>query len=173
MVISAMRMVGAVTGVAHIKSMLPHRHPMLLLDAVTELVPGERARAVKAISGAEPWYRYLPDGAPPEAYAYPAALLVESWCQCAALLAAGQRADVADGAAVALFGGLADAGFHADVYPGDVLEHRAEAVRRIGDTWILRGASSVRGELVLRIDEATVALRPAEVLTPAGGRARD
>ena len=34
-----------------IKEILPHRSPFLLIDRVTDLVPGESAEAVKCVSG--------------------------------------------------------------------------------------------------------------------------
>lgn len=142
---------------AAIKQALPHRFPMLLLDAVVELVPGESVRATKAISAEAPCYRDLPDGTPPAGYAYPQALLLESWCQCAAMLAAGDR----EPGTVALFGGVAGARFERDAYPGEVLEHHARVVRRFAGTWLVTGETRVGPATVLRVEEAVLAFRPA------------
>lgn len=144
-----------VLGIGEIKRRLPHRHPMLLLDRVLELVPGEQVRAVKTITGGEPCYRELADDAVPVGCAYPPALLVESWCQCGALLADERTSDT-----VALLGGLAGVRFAQPAYPGDVLEHRARTVRRFPDTWIVTGETVVGTTPVLRIGEAVLAARP-------------
>ena len=40
-----------------IKEILPHRSPFLLIDRVTDLVPGESAEAVKCVSGNEPFFQ--------------------------------------------------------------------------------------------------------------------
>jgi 3-hydroxyacyl-[acyl-carrier-protein] dehydratase len=147
-------------GIAQIKRLLPHRYPMLLVDRVLEVTPGEHVRGLKAVSCDEPWYEGMSDDAPPRAYAYPQVLLVESWCQCGALMAAGDRS----AGCVALLGGVSGASFDRDVYPGDLLEHHVRVARRFADTWILTGESTVGGARVLRIEEAVLALRPAEVL---------
>lgn len=158
------------TGVDRIRRTIPHRYPMLLVDRVTTIVPGERITAVKAVSGNEPWYRDLPDDAPPEAYEYPPALLIESWCQAACLLAAWEdpTTDVRSGR-VALFGGISDLTFHGRVFPGDVLEHTARIARAFDDTWIFEGSTSVAGRAVLEVGSVMTALRSAELLVRAGG----
>lgn len=184
-------------GTAQIKRALPHRYPMLLVDAVIELVPTQQVRATKAVSIAEPWYQALPDGTEPGGYAYPQVLVVESWCQCAALLAradpaATARADPAahgrdDRAAggdpggggparspvapdeVALLGGLSGVSFGAAVYPGDVIEHRAEVLRRFPGALTVTGESVVGAMRVLRVEQALMALRPATLLQRSTG----
>jgi 3-hydroxyacyl-[acyl-carrier-protein] dehydratase len=143
--------------VADIKQVLPHRYPMLLVDAVIDLVPGELVRATKTISAEAPCYRGLTDDTPPAGYAYPPVLVLESWCQCGALLAAGERR----AGDLALFGGVSGASFHRDVYPGDVLEHRVRVVRRFADTWLVAGESRVGAATVLQVAEAMLAFRPA------------
>ncbi|CAM5265594.1 hypothetical protein SCALM49S_01164 [Streptomyces californicus] len=45
--------------ISGIKQVLPHRYPMLLVDRVDELVPGERLTARKAVTANEPWYQDL------------------------------------------------------------------------------------------------------------------
>jgi 3-hydroxyacyl-[acyl-carrier-protein] dehydratase len=163
--------------ISDIKRLLPHRHPMLLLDTVTELVAGQRACATKAVSAGEPWYRDVPDDAPVSGYAYPAVLVVESWCQCAALLAAAEPGAGEPGAAepgagtVAVLGGLSGVTFERDVYPGEVLEHRARLVRHLAGAWIVEGESRVGQARVLHVEQAMVALRAAEdlPLAPATG----
>ncbi len=159
-------------GIDRIKCTIPHRYPMLLVDRVTEIRPGRSITAVKAISGNEPWYRDLPDDAPPDAYEYPPALLVESWCQAACLLAAWDNptTDVLTGR-VALFGGISDLTFSRRVFPGDVLEHTALISRTFDDTWIFEGSTSVGGSPVMQVGSVMTALRPAAVLARAGGPA--
>ena len=41
---------------------LPHREPFIFVDAVTELIPGERATATKVFDASEPMFRgHFPD----------------------------------------------------------------------------------------------------------------
>ncbi|MEU6479397.1 beta-hydroxyacyl-ACP dehydratase [Streptomyces sp. NPDC047017] len=155
-------------GISGIKRVLPHRYPMLLVDRVDELVPGERLVAVKAVTVNEPWYQDLAAGADDEQHAYPSVLLVESWCQAAGVLAAWDQPnpDVLAGQ-VMLFGSIADVVFRRPVLPGDVLEHRVRLVRALSDTVIFEGEALVAGEPVLEVGRVVMALRPAGELTGA------
>ncbi|GHJ36852.1 3-hydroxyacyl-ACP dehydratase FabZ family protein [Streptomyces sp. TS71-3] len=152
-----------------IKATLPHRFPMLLVDRVVELVPGERLTALKAVTCNEPWYRDVPDGAPEDAYGYPPVLLVESWCQAAGVLAAWDtpNPDVLSGQ-VMLFGGISGVRFHDQVLPGDVLEHRVRLIRALTDTVIFEGETLADGRTVVEIGRVVMATRPASELAAGG-----
>jgi 3-hydroxyacyl-[acyl-carrier-protein] dehydratase len=163
--------------VSEIRRVLPHRYPMLLVDRVTELVPGERASGLKAVTCNEPWYEGVPDTAPEEAYHYPWTVLIESWCHVAGVLVAWDEPnpDVLTGKAM-LLGGITDARFHRPVLPGDVVEHRVRLARQVGETFLFEGESLVGDELALTIGRLTMTMRPASELTaaapPAGTDAR-
>ncbi|MFI0767319.1 3-hydroxyacyl-ACP dehydratase FabZ family protein [Streptomyces sp. NPDC021218] len=154
-------------GQLEIRKVLPHRFPMLLLDRVTEVGPGERVTAVKAVTCNEPWYQGLGPDAPAEAYGYPRVLLLESWCQSAGLLATWESPDpdVLEGQ-VMLFGSVSGVEYHRPVLPGDVLEHRASITRVVDDTVIIEGGSTVAGEPALTVGLAVLAFRPAAELRP-------
>jgi 3-hydroxyacyl-[acyl-carrier-protein] dehydratase len=151
--------------VSGLKSILPHRHPVLLVDRVTELVAGRSLTALKAVSTNEPWYAGLADDAPPAAYAYPRTLLIESWCQAAGVLATADRPnpDVLTGD-VMLFGSLNAVSFGAPVFPGSLVEHHIRVVRVLSDTMVFEGESVAGGERVLTVGQVMMALRPAGVL---------
>ncbi|GAB3237989.1 3-hydroxyacyl-ACP dehydratase FabZ [Glycomyces halotolerans] len=143
-----------------IGAVLPHRYPMLLVDRVTEAEPGRGLTALKAVTGNEPWY------AGGEATAYPTVLLIESWCQAAGVLVARDEPDpsVLDGK-VMLFGGMSGVEVRGDAVPGDVLTHRVELLRDLGDTVLCGGDTTVDGRCVLSVDRIVMAMRPAEELT--------
>jgi 3-hydroxyacyl-[acyl-carrier-protein] dehydratase len=146
-----------------LREVLPHRFPMLLVDRVLSLRPGERLSAQKAISATEPCFRTAGTAA-----AYPWSLVVESWCQAAGLLSAWDQpiTDVLSGK-VMLFGSIAGIDLGPTVHPGDVLHHQVELVRDLGDTVVMGGRSVCRGVEVLTVDRITMALRPAEMLLSA------
>ncbi|MFE2679113.1 3-hydroxyacyl-ACP dehydratase FabZ family protein [Streptomyces hygroscopicus] len=158
--------------VDEIKRVLPHRYPMLLVDRVTELVPGERARGLKAVTCNEPWYEGMPDTASEEDYHYPWTVLIESWCHVAGVLVAWDRPnpDVRTGKAM-LLGGITDAEFHRPVVPGDVVEHHVRLARQVGETFVFEGESLVGNETALTVGRLTMTMRPASDLTggPAAG----
>jgi 3-hydroxyacyl-[acyl-carrier-protein] dehydratase len=62
---------------------LPHRYPLLLVDRVAELVPGERIRAIKAVSFNEQFFQGHFPGRP----IMPGVLQVEALAQAAGILA--------------------------------------------------------------------------------------
>jgi 3-hydroxyacyl-[acyl-carrier-protein] dehydratase len=154
------------TGPADIKSLIPHRYPILLVDQVSKVEPGRFLVGRKAVTVAEPCYSGHADDAPAESYAYPISLLLESWAQAAVLLACWEspNPDVLAGQ-VELASGLRGVSFFAPVYPGDVLEHRVELVRTVDQAAIVTGSSSLAdGTKVLDIEQFTVAMRGIEVL---------
>jgi 3-hydroxyacyl-[acyl-carrier-protein] dehydratase len=147
------------SGVGEVLEALPHRYPMLLVDRILELTPGDSITAVKAVTVNEPWFAGCAAGE-----AYPQVLVIESWSQAACILVARllrDRGERPDGR-VPLFGSLRGARILGPVRPGDVLTHRAQLVRALSDTWILAGASTVGGVPSLEVDRAVVALRPLQ-----------
>lgn len=129
--------------------LLPHRPPVLLVDDVDVWEPGARLVASRALRPDEPW---CAPGAP-----YPAALLVESWCQAAGLLAVDPDAP----GGVMLLGAVQGAVFAGPVFPGERVEHRVRMSRSFGDTAVLGGQSVVSGRVVLSVKKIVVALRQA------------
>jgi 3-hydroxyacyl-[acyl-carrier-protein] dehydratase len=154
---------------AQIKGFMPHRYPMLLVDRVLELVPGESLVALKAVTCNEPWYQGLDEDAAEETYRYPQTLLVESWGQAAGLLAV-QPGTAAAGLSdqVMLAGAMSGVEFLRPVYPGDVLEHRVRVVRALSDAVIFQGESLVGWEVVMRLSHMVMAFRPGSRVRPAG-----
>lgn len=126
-----------------IKAILPQRHPLLLIDRVLDLVPGKSIRAVKAVTGTDPCYAGLPDGAESWRYAYPRSLMIESLGQAAALLWLDGRAPTPDDDQVLMLVGARDYHFEGHALPGDVLRHEvwldsvvADTAFASGETWV-------------------------------------
>lgn len=154
-------------GPQRVKDLIPHRFPILLVDRVDEVQPGERIVTRKAVSVNEPWYQSLPDDTPDAGYAYPVPLLIESWCQSAALLTAWDQDPAAAEGQVALFGGMSGIEVVGQVLPGDVLLHEVRINRAFAGTWFFDGATTTAcGREVLRVDSVMTAMRPSSVLAP-------
>ncbi|MGP3990902.1 3-hydroxyacyl-ACP dehydratase FabZ family protein [Streptomyces sp. 3N207] len=154
-------------GPVGIKQLLPHRHPVLLIDRILDMAPGEWLTALKAVTCDEPWYGGLPDDADDAAYSYPAALLLESWCQsAAALMAVGESHRETPAAGVLLFAGMSRVRFTGTVRPGDAVVHQARVTRAFEDTVAFEGESRVNGATVLEVGQVLIARRPAA--DPAG-----
>jgi 3-hydroxyacyl-[acyl-carrier-protein] dehydratase len=71
---------------SQIRGLLPHGHPMVLVDRVLSIEPGDSIISIKAITGSEPCYGDLALDLHPNRYAYPTSLLIESFGQTAAIL---------------------------------------------------------------------------------------
>ena len=65
-----------------IKKLIPHRYPFLLVDRVTELVPGERVVALKSVTANEPFFQ----GHFPEYPVMPGVLILEALAQAGAVM---------------------------------------------------------------------------------------
>ena len=168
-------MTGPADGAVPVRRVLPHRYPMLLVDRVVELVPERSVTALKAVTGNEPWYGELPDcpeGPDGPVDDYPAVLLLESWCQSAAVLGTiGEPEPHVLRGRVPLLGGVSAVSFAGRVHPGDVLVHRVDLVRRLADTMIFAGTSAVGAVTVMTVGSVVLALRPAAGLPAAAAPA--
>jgi 3-hydroxyacyl-[acyl-carrier-protein] dehydratase len=107
---------------AAIEAILPHRDPLLLLDEVVELVPGERVVARKLVE------ERLCAGHFPGNPIMPGVLMVEALAQTGAVAVLSQEENRGR---LALFAGIDGVRFKRIVRPGDVLllECELEAVR--------------------------------------------
>lgn len=98
-----------------IQAIIPHRHPFLLVDEITELVPGERVRGRYTVRGDEDFLQGHFPGRP----IMPGVLMVEALAQagCVGVLSHDDFAGK-----LAVFAGLEGVRFRRLVTPGDTLE---------------------------------------------------
>ena len=122
-----------------IKEILPHRSPFLLIDRVTDLVPGESAEAVKCVSGNEPFFQGHFPGTP----VMPGVLILEALAQVGAVAILSLPENRGK---IALFGGVKNARFKRQVIPGDVLELECTLTKRRGPVGIGACTATVNGE---------------------------
>jgi 3-hydroxyacyl-[acyl-carrier-protein] dehydratase len=147
-----------------IRSILPQAAPMVLVDRVEWLAPGQALRAIKTISGSEPCYQDLPAGLPKRRYAYPVSLMVESFGQAAALLWHSESGGIADADNVLMFAAARDCRFLGHAYPGDVLRHEVRLEGSVARTGFATGETWVGGRQVAAMGSFIAVLRPAAIL---------
>ncbi len=101
---------------------LPHRPPMLLVDRIVELVPGESAVGLKGVTVGEPFFAGHFPGLP----VMPGVLVLEAMAQVGGvvLLTGLERGEL-----VPFFGGVKEARFREPVVPGSMLRLEAVAKR--------------------------------------------
>jgi 3-hydroxyacyl-[acyl-carrier-protein] dehydratase len=135
---------------AAIERVLPHRDPMLFLDEVIELVPGQRVVAHKTVTEADC------EGHFPGNPIMPGVKMVEALAQCGAVAVLSQPENQGK---LALFAGIDDVRFKRVVRPGETLrlECEVETVRGPVGRGKVRatvdGALAVRGTLTFAVGE--------------------
>lgn len=166
---------------AMIRNLLPHRHPMVLLDRIDHVEPGVLVVASKAVTATEPCYRHLAGDAPPWAYAYPVSLLLESFGQAAAVLwlhggaTGAPAAPPGEGTGrLLVLGALRDCRFDGEVFPGEVLRHEVRLDHSTAGAGFASGVSWAGERRVAVMGSFLAMVRPrAEILprTRAAGPA--
>jgi len=124
-----------------IQCVLPHRYPFLLVDRVTEFLPGQQIAGIKQFSANGAAER----GGLARDLPVPAFVLIETVTQLGAILVL-ERPQMAGKLAVILR--IPSARLLAPVWPGDTLRLEAE-ILKIGEVFgELRGTATRDGELV-------------------------
>ena len=97
-----------------IQQILPHRYPFLLVDRITECEPGKKACGIKCVSANEMHFV----GHFPQKKVMPGVLIIEALAQTGAVALLSEEKNKGH---IALFAGIKNAKFKAQVTPGDVL----------------------------------------------------
>ena len=131
--------------IAEILKILPHRYPFLLVDRVTEMVPGESVKAYKNLTFNEPFFQGHFPGVP----VMPGVLIIEALAQAGVLLVVEsnpQFKENPDGQ-VYLFAGIEKARFRAPVRPGDKLVLECTNLVHKMNIWKMEAKAYVDGKL--------------------------
>jgi 3-hydroxyacyl-[acyl-carrier-protein] dehydratase len=126
---------------AAIEAVLPHRDPMLLVDEVLELTPGERVVARRTVT-ADDCAGHFP-GNP----IMPGVKMVEALAQCGAVAVLSQPENRGK---LALFAGIDDVRFKRVVRPGETLTLECEIESVRGPIGRGRARATVDGQLAVR-----------------------
>ncbi len=128
--------------IAKLLEILPHRYPFVLVDRVSEVLPGQRIRGYKMVSYNEPWTMGHFPGQP----ILPGVLIVEALAQIGSILA--YASDPFDPAtSLMYFLGIDKVKFRQTVTPGDRLDLDVEVLQHRSNVWKLRGQATVGGTL--------------------------
>ena len=122
---------------------LPHRYPLLLVDRVLEVIPGERIVALKNVTVNEPFF----PGHYPHHPVMPGVLIIEALAQTAAILSFKTLGGKPDDKSVYYFVGIDGARFKRPVSPGDqlILEVSIQANKR--GIWKFAAQAKVDGQV--------------------------
>ncbi|ABD43791.1 3-hydroxyacyl-ACP dehydratase FabZ [Anaplasma phagocytophilum] len=109
---------------------LPHSYPFLLVDKVTECIPGECIVAVKNVTFNEPFFVGHFPGNP----IMPGVLIVEALAQASMLCVVCDADGESTGDTSVLFMSIDSARFRKVVVPGDVLVLKSSVCHRRGNS---------------------------------------
>ncbi|MBI3419235.1 MAG: 3-hydroxyacyl-ACP dehydratase FabZ [Proteobacteria bacterium] len=129
---------------------IPHRFPMLMIDSIIEIVPGESATALKHVTGQEPFFAGHFPGHP----IMPGVLIVEAMAQTSAVLVVDglnhaspePKVKVEENRHVVYFMTIHEARFRRPVLPGCVLRIVVTKQRQRGNVWKFHGEAWVGSE---------------------------
>lgn len=133
-----------------IMEIIPHRYPMLMVDRILELEPGQRAVGIKCVSSGDSFFVGHYPGNP----IMPGVLIMEACAQVGAVALLSLEANRDK---VPMFAGLDGVRFRKPVVPGDVLRMEVTITKQRGP--IGRGsASAYVGDTLVAEGELTFAL---------------
>ncbi len=126
--------------------MIPHRYPFILVDKITECVPGEYSKGYKNLTVNESFFQGHFPGNP----IMPGVLQIEAMAQCSApiLLCLPEYKDK-----LALFAGIESAKFKNIVRPGDRFDMEIHLTKLRGPFGVSEAKGYVDGKLCI---EATM-----------------
>lgn len=126
-----------------IKKIIPHRDPFLFLDEIIELIPGERAVAIKEVRAEEPHFEGHFPGRP----VMPGVLMIEALAQAGAVAVLSVPENSGK---LVLFAGIDGVRFKRMVVPGDTLRLEVEMTRMRGTIGKGEASATVAGELACK-----------------------
>ncbi len=133
--------------IAGIMRAIPHRHPMLMIDRIEDVVLNESATGIHAVSINESFF----PGHFPHHPVMPGVLIIEAMAQTAAVLVVQTLGEQAHGRLV-YFMTIEGAKFRRPVVPGDMLRIHVKKERQRANVWKFSGVAKVDG---VSVAEAT------------------
>ena len=130
-----------------IKSLIPHRYPMLLIDRVLDHQPGKWLHGIKNVTVNEPVFT----GHFPEFAIFPGVLILESLAQATGILGFKTVQDRNE-KEMYLFASIDKARFKQPVIPGDTMHLHVEFIKERRGMWKFYGEAKVDGKVVCSAD---------------------
>lgn len=137
--------------IMQIMEMIPHRYPFLLVDRITECVPGKYSKGYKNLSMNEEFFQ----GHFPNNPIMPGVLQLEAMAQCSAPILLTM--DEYKGKLL-LFAAMENVRFKSIVRPGDKLEMEVEMLKLKGPIGKCHAVGYVDGKVAVEAD-MTVAMK--------------
>ncbi|GAA0815914.1 3-hydroxyacyl-ACP dehydratase FabZ [Colwellia sp. D2M02] len=130
-----------------IKTLIPHRYPMLLVDRVLDHEPGKTLHAIKNVTINEPVFT----GHFPELAIFPGVLILEALAQATGILGF-KSSEERNKDEMYLFASIDNAKFKKPVLPGDTMHLHVEFIKERRGMWKFYGEAKVDGKVVCSAD---------------------
>ena len=128
-----------------IKKIIPHRYPFLLVDKIIDFEPGVWAKGIKCVSANEMQFM----GHFPDYPVMPGVLMIEAMAQTGAVAILSMEENKGK---IAFFGGIKNARFRSQVFPGDVMEMEVKIIKQKGPIGIGEGTVTVNGKVAVNAE---------------------
>mgnify|MGYP000858761828 CR=1 FL=1 len=125
-----------------IMQLIPHRYPLLLVDRVKDIVPGESCTGIKNVTMNEPQFT----GHFPQKPLFPGVMTIEAMAQTSAILVMQTLGQEAEGRLV-YFMGIEEAKFRRPIGPGDQIHIKVQKIQNRRNVWKFKGEAWVDGNL--------------------------
>ncbi len=126
-----------------IMKIIPQRPPILMIDKVEELIPGESCIAYKNVCINESYFAGHFPGNP----IMPGVLIIESLAQTGAVAILSKEENKGKNA---LFGGVDKLRFKKQVLPGDVLKLEVKIIKQKGPIGVGEAIATVNGKVAVK-----------------------
>lgn len=126
-----------------IMKIIPQRPPILMIDKVEELIPGESCIAYKNVCINESYFAGHFPGNP----IMPGVLIIESLAQTGAVAILSKEENKGKNA---LFGGVDKLRFKKQVLPGDVLKLEVKIIKQKGPIGVGEALATVNGKVAVK-----------------------
>ncbi len=130
---------------SEIQKILPHRYPFLMVDRIDDYEPGQWAKGIKCVSANEMQFLGHFPGQP----VMPGVLMIEALAQVGAIALLTMPENAGK---LAVFGGIKNARFKAQVQPGDVLEMECTLTTMRGPMGMGTAVAKVSGKIAVKAD---------------------
>ena len=121
---------------------IPHRHPFLLIDRITQIEPFKRVVAIKNVTGSEYFFAGHFPGRP----VMPGVLIIEAMAQAAATLATYSTPE--ERGKIIFFAAIEGARFRRPVVPGDTLVIEVTVEKNRKRMWKVNACARVGDDVV-------------------------
>ncbi len=130
---------------AEIQEILPHRYPFLMVDKITDCIPGQEATGIKCVSANEMQFMGHFPGHP----VMPGVLILEALAQVGAVALLTEEENKGK---LVFFGGIKNARFKRQVEPGDLLTLKCKLTARKGPVGFGQAQAYVDGQLAAKAE---------------------